>query len=172
ALACLDPDAAARLQPHGAQRIQRALEIVRLTGQPLAASYARRDAAPDSRRYIPIALTPSDRAVLHARIERRFDSMLLAGFVDEVVRLRRHYELTPNLPSMRCVGYRQALEYLEGHCDLPTFRNKGIFATRQLAKRQITWQRNFRENWGDLVELDCLAEHLEETVRQTVAQAL
>ena len=172
ALACLDPDAAARLQPNDAQRIQRALEIVRLTGQPLAASYARRDAAPDSHRYIPIALTPSDRAVLHARIERRFDSMLLAGFVDEVVRLRRHYELTPNLPSMRCVGYRQALEYLEGHFDLPTFRDKGIFATRQLAKRQITWQRNFRENWGDLVELDCLAEHLEETVRQTVAQAL
>lgn len=172
ALARLDPDAAARLQPNDAQRIQRALEIVRLTGQPLAASYAQRDAAPDSHRYIPIALTPSDRAVLHARIERRFDSMLLAGFVDEVVRLRRHYELTPNLPSMRCVGYRQALEYLEGHCDLPTFRDKGIFATRQLAKRQITWQRNFRENWGDLVELDCLAEHLEETVRQTVEQAL
>lgn len=171
-LARLDPDAAARLEPNDAQRIQRALEIVRLTGQPLAASYARRELQADSHRYIPLALTPGDRAVLHARIARRFDTMLLAGFVDEVVALRKHYRLDPNLPSMRCVGYRQALEYLDGYIDLPTMRDKGIFATRQLAKRQITWQRNFRENWGDLVELDCLADDLAARVWTRVEQAL
>jgi tRNA dimethylallyltransferase len=171
-LARLDPDAAARLEPNDAQRIQRALEIVRLTGQPLAASYARREEQADSHRYIPLALTPGDRAVLHARIARRFDTMLLAGFVDEVAALRKHYRLDPNLPSMRCVGYRQALEYLDGYIDLPTMRDKGIFATRQLAKRQITWQRNFRENWGDLVELDCLADDLATRVWTRVEQAL
>lgn len=171
-LARLDPDAAARLEPNDAQRIQRALEIVRLTGQPLATSYARRESAADTHHLIPLALTPSDRAVLHARIERRFDTMLLAGFVDEVEQLRRHYRLDANQPSMRCVGYRQALEYLEGHCSLATFRDKGIFATRQLAKRQITWQRNFRDNWGDLVELDCLAPDLETRVAGEVMARL
>jgi hypothetical protein len=94
-LARLDPDAAARLEPKDAQRIQRALEIVRLTGQPLAASYARRESAADTHRLIPLALTPSDRAVLHARIERRFDAMLLAGFVDEVE------NAAPPLPARR-----------------------------------------------------------------------
>ena len=171
-LARLDAEAAARLEPNDAQRIQRALEIVRLTGEPLAASYARREATPDSHRYIPVALSPGDRAVLHARIEKRFDAMLLAGFVDEVVALRRRYTLDPGLPSMRCVGYRQALEYLEGHCDLQTFRSKGIFATRQLAKRQITWQRNFRENWGDLIEVECLEARLEQRILEIVASRL
>ena len=171
-LARLDAEAAARLEPNDAQRIQRALEIVRLTGEPLAASYARREATPDSHRYIPIALSPGDRAVLHARIEKRFDAMLLAGFVDEVVALRRRYTLDPGLPSMRCVGYRQALEYLEGCCDLQTFRSKGIFATRQLAKRQITWQRNFRENWGDLLEVECLEPDLETRITALVRSRL
>lgn len=171
-LARLDAEAAARLEPNDAQRIQRALEIVRLTGEPLAASYARREATPDSHRYIPVALSPGDRAVLHARIEKRFDAMLLAGFVDEVLALRRRYTLDPGLPSMRCVGYRQALEYLEGHCDLQTFRSKGIFATRQLAKRQITWQRNFRENWGDLIEVECLEARLEQRILEIVASRL
>ena len=141
-LARLDPEAAARLQPRDAQRIQRALEIVRLTGRPLAESYARRSATPDTHRYLPLALMPSDRGALHARIERRFDTMLLAGFVDEVAALREKYHLKPEMPSMRCVGYRQALEYLDGHVSLGTFREKGIFATRQLAKRQITWLGN------------------------------
>jgi len=86
--------------------------------------------------------------------------------------LRRHYRLDASLPSMRCVGYRQALEYLEGHCSLATFRDKGIFATRQLAKRQITWQRNFRENWGDLVEMDCLHPELERQVLDAVLAQL
>ena len=171
-LARLDPTAAARLQPRDAQRIQRALEIVRLTGQPLAASYARREAAADTHRYLPIALMPADRSVLHARIARRFDAMLLAGFVDEVAALRDKYHLTPELPSMRCVGYRQALEYLDGEVSLATFRDKGIFATRQLAKRQLTWQRNFRDNWTDLAEVDSLAADAEAQVRALVEAAL
>lgn len=171
-LARLDPVAAARLEPNDAQRIQRALEIVRLTGQPLAVSHARREEITETHRYIPVALTPSDRSVLHARIARRFDAMLLAGFVDEVKRLRAAYRLDPGLPSMRCVGYRQALDYLDGACDLPTFRDKGIFATRQLAKRQITWQRNFRKNWDDLIEVDCLTHDLEACVRKRVISSL
>ena len=171
-LARLDPDAAARLAPHDAQRIQRALEIVRLTGAPLAEAYARRAAAVATHRFIPVALTPSDRSVLHARIAQRFDAMLAAGFVEEVETLRRRYVLTPEMPSMRCVGYRQALEYLEGRVDHATFRDKGIFATRQLAKRQITWQRNFRDTWGNLAELDSLAADLPERLHRHVAQSL
>ena len=171
-LARLDPEAAARLQPRDAQRIQRALEIVRLTGRPLAESYARRSATPDTHRYLPLALMPSDRSVLHARIERRFDTMLLAGFVDEVAALRDKYHLTPEMPSMRCVGYRQALEYLDGHVSLGTFREKGIFATRQLAKRQITWQRYFRDNWAELIEVDSLAPDAEARVRARVETGL
>ena len=171
-LARLDPEAAARLQPRDAQRIQRALEIVRLTGRPLAESYARRSATPDTHRYLPLALMPSDRSVLHARIERRFDTMLLAGFVDEVAALRDKYHLTPEMPSMRCVGSRQALEYLDGHVSLGTFREKGIFATRQLAKRQITWQRNFRDNWAELIEVDSLAPDAEARVRARVETGL
>ena len=171
-LASLDPEAAARLQPRDAQRIQRALEIVRLTGRPLAESYARRSATPDTHRYLPLALMPSDRSVLHARIERRFDTMLLAGFVDEVAALRDKYHLKPEMPSMRCVGYRQALEYLDGHVSLGTFREKGIFATRQLAKRQITWQRNFRDNWAELIEVDSLAPDAEARVRARVETGL
>ena len=115
---------------------------------------------------------PSDRSVLHARIERRFDTMLLAGFVDEVAALREKYHLKPEMPSMRCVGYRQALEYLDGHVSLGTFREKGIFATRQLAKRQITWQRNFRDNWAELVEVDSLAPDAEARVRALVEAGL
>ncbi len=171
-LARVDPAAAARLQPNDAQRIQRALEIVRLTGRPLADSYARHAHDAGTHRFVPIALAPSDRAALHARIEKRFDAMLLAGFVDEVVALRRRYRLDPDLPSMRCVGYRQALEYLDGRCALATFRDKGIFATRQLAKRQLTWQRNFRDNWDDLIELDCLTAGVEDKVREAVERAL
>ena len=171
-LASLDPEAAARLQPRDAQRIQRALEIVRLTGRPLAESYARRSTTADTHRYLPLALMPSDRGALHARIERRFDTMLLAGFVDEVAALREKYHLKPEMPSMRCVGYRQALEYLDGHVSLGTFREKGIFATRQLAKRQITWQRNFRDNWAELVEVDSLAPDAEARVRALVEAGL
>ena len=152
-LAALDPAAAARLKPTDAQRIQRALEVVRLTGAPLAESMARRTEAAVPYRLIQLALQPSDRAVLHARIAQRFDAMLEAGLIDEVSALRRKYRLHAGLPSMRCVGYRQVWDYLEGRSDRAALREKGIAATRQLAKRQLTWLRA----WEDVAPLDCLA---------------
>jgi len=171
-LARLDPAAAAALKPNDAQRIQRALEIVRLTGRPLAESYARREMSAPPYRFIGVALDASDRSVLHARIEARFDAMLAAGFVDEVRHLRARYSLDPSLPSMRSVGYRQAWDYLDSAIDAPTFRAKGIAATRQLAKRQITWQRKFLEEWPDLHRIDCLQPALHDTVRDTVLAGL
>ncbi len=152
-LAALDSAAAARLKPTDAQRIQRALEVVRLTGAPLAESIARRTEAAVPYRLIQLALQPSDRAVLHARIAQRFDAMLEAGLIDEVSALRRKYRLHAGLPSMRCVGYRQVWDYLEGRSDRAALREKGIAATRQLAKRQLTWLRA----WEDVAPLDCLA---------------
>lgn len=168
----LDPDAAARLEPTDAQRIQRALEIVRLTGRPLAESYARREAGELPCRLLPIALVPSDRSVLHQRIADRFEQMLDGGLLAEVAMLRERYALTPDMPSMRCVGYRQAWAYLDGECDLDTLRFTGIAATRQLAKRQLTWQRQFRENWPDMAELDCLRPDLASAVRDTALRLL
>jgi len=167
----LDPAAAARLEPTDAQRIQRALEIVRLTGRPLADSYAQRAVEPLPFEMLPIALVPSDRSVLHARIERRFDQMLAAGLIDEVRELRARHALDPTMPSMRCVGYRQVWEYLDGRDDYDAMRFKGIAATRQLAKRQLTWQRQFRETWPELVEIDCLRADVADAVA-AVAQRL
>ncbi len=157
-LAALDPAAAVRLHMTDAQRIQRALEIVRLTGRPLAESYARReDGANMQIEFLPIALAPSDRAVLHENIASRFDAMLANGFEDEVRNLRQRYDLRLEMTSMRCVGYRQMWEHIDGAYDHATMRFKGIAATRQLAKRQITWLRQFRDNWPDLIDVDSLA---------------
>ena len=167
-LARLDPASGARLKPNDAQRIQRALEIVRLTGAPLAEGYARRSGATPPWRFIALGLMPSDRAVLHERIARRFDAMLEAGLLDEVAALRRKYRLDADLPSMRCVGYRQAWEYLEGRCDKATLREKAIAATRQLAKRQMTWQRGM----SDVPLLDCLASDLAARVAQAIGERL
>jgi tRNA dimethylallyltransferase len=143
-LARLDPVAAARIEPNHSQRIQRALEIVRLTGRPLDALFAAQSAemAPPAYRYLNLALFPDDRAELHRRIEQRFDAMLAAGLVDELRALRHKYALHPNLPSMRCVGYRQAWDLLEGTLTPAALREQGIAATRQLAKRQMTWLRS------------------------------
>jgi len=167
-LARLDPAAAARLKPTDAQRIQRALEVVRLTGAPLAESLARRSGAAAPYRLIPLALLPSDRAVLHQRIAQRFDAMLAAGLVDEVHALRRKYRLDAGLPSMRCVGYRQVWDHLEGQYDRVALREKGIAATRQLAKRQMTWLRGM----ADVPLLDCLAHDLAAQVAARVGQGL
>ncbi|HEX5126969.1 MAG TPA: tRNA (adenosine(37)-N6)-dimethylallyltransferase MiaA [Rhodocyclaceae bacterium] len=173
ALARLDPAAAARLKPNDAQRIQRALEIVRLTGMPLADSYAQRSAAIEPAvDFLSIALVPSDRAVLHERIGRRFDTMLAQGFEQEVRALRGHYALRLDMTSMRCVGYRQMWEYIDGTSDFDTMRFKGIAATRQLAKRQLTWLRQFKENWSDFVEIDCLRADLQQTVIDACRQWL
>ncbi|HEX4882783.1 MAG TPA: tRNA (adenosine(37)-N6)-dimethylallyltransferase MiaA [Casimicrobiaceae bacterium] len=139
-LARVDPPTAARLDPADAQRIQRALEVVRSTGVPLSALQGRRSAPPLGA-LVAIALLPEDRARLHAAIAQRFDAMLEAGLVDEVAALRRRYALHPDLPSMRAVGYRQAWRFLDGEIDRAGLRASGIAATRQLAKRQITWLR-------------------------------
>ncbi|MBL8471788.1 MAG: tRNA (adenosine(37)-N6)-dimethylallyltransferase MiaA [Rhodocyclaceae bacterium] len=140
-LARLDAAAAARLKPTDAQRIQRALEIVRLTGAPLADAYARRDSAELPVRLAAIGLVPDQRAPLHAAIGRRFEAMLAAGLVEELRALREKYALDAGMPSMRCVGYRQAWEFLDGDIDRRALLDKGTAATRQLAKRQLTWLR-------------------------------
>ncbi len=155
-LAALDPAAAARLNPNDAQRIQRALEIVLLSGRPLAESYARREAPGPAVDYLPLALQPGDRSVLHARIAERFDAMLAAGLEEELRSLRARYALSPEMSSMRCVGYRQMWDYLDGRLDRQGLREAGIAATRQLAKRQITWLRQFSENWPGMQNFDCL----------------
>ena len=140
-LARIDPKTAARLAPNDSQRIQRALEVFRATGVPISALHtAPKAVLPFAMK--AFALIPADRAVLHAKIAARFDEMLAAGFVGEVESLRKRYALAPTLPSMRCVGYRQAWEYLDGKIDHAAFREKGTAATRQLAKRQLTWLRS------------------------------
>jgi len=137
----VDPATAARLAPNDAQRIQRALEVWTMTGRPLSAFHARGAAPADAGRWPLIALEPDSRAWLHERIARRFDAMLAAGFVDEMHRLRQRPTLRPEMPSMRCVGYRQAWAALDSG-RLDALRETGIAATRQLAKRQITWLRS------------------------------
>ena len=141
-LARVDPLTAARLAPTDAQRIQRALEVHRLSGQPISALQGRREAPTGTLGpTLPIALVPADRALLHEAIARRFQAMLDAGLVDEVRELRQRFALDPALPSMRCVGYRQAWQFLDGTLSMAQLRDAGIAATRQLAKRQLTWLR-------------------------------
>ncbi|KAG0751103.1 hypothetical protein G6F24_014638 [Rhizopus arrhizus] len=145
-LAKVDPGAAARIHATDPQRIQRALEVYRLTGTPISEWQRRPGVAPLPVRTLKLILAPRDRAVLHQRIEARFDLMLAQGFLDEVRALRAMPEMARvqaplDLPAVRAVGYRQAWEYLDGEGDAARFRDKAIFATRQLAKRQLTWLR-------------------------------
>lgn len=139
-LAEVDPVTAARLAPNDSQRIQRALEVYRVSGQPLSFFHTPKAAHP-AKAWPLVSLEPADRAWLHARIAQRFDAMLAGGFLAEVEALRARGDLHPYLPAMRCVGYRQAWEALDGTSPLAELRDKGIAATRQLAKRQITWLR-------------------------------
>jgi tRNA dimethylallyltransferase len=155
----LDPVTAARLPPTDAQRIQRALEVFQLTGQPLSTLQGRRvPAAPALGATVAVALLPADRACLHAAIAARFDRMLAEGLVDELAALRSRYELHAHLPSMRTVGYRQAFEYLEGRIDARELREKGVAATRQLAKRQLTWLRSTAATSFDSASADLAAQ--------------
>ena len=141
-LAGVDPRSAQRISPGDSQRIQRALEVWRLTGKPLSALHgAAKSELPF--RLKAFALVPRDRPELHRRIAARFAAMLQAGLVDEVKALRRNYRLTPGMPSMRAVGYRQVWQYLEGDIDAATLAERAVVATRQLAKRQLTWLRRF-----------------------------
>ncbi len=149
-LRALDPDAADRIHPNDPQRIQRALEVHRITGRPISAFQAEQNAQPLADRILRLAVAPGDRERLHARIAERFDAMLAAGLVDEVAALRERPGLHPQLPSMRAVGYRQAWQYLDGELDAKGLRERGIIATRQLAKRQLTWLRGMRDvRWFD-----------------------
>jgi len=149
-LAALDPAGAVAINPNHSQRIQRALELVRLTGRPLAELHAdaHHDSAADSvtrrpaHHLLSLALYPDDRAALHQRIAERFQQMLDQGLVNEVAALRKKYTLTPTLTAMRCVGYRQSWDYLDGRISHPQLLDQGIAATRQLAKRQLTWLRS------------------------------
>jgi tRNA dimethylallyltransferase len=147
----IDPAAAQRLAPTDAQRIGRALEVFRLTGTPMSALLGQTSAALPYR-VLQLALVPTDRLLLHQRIAERFDAMLAGGLIDELAALRTRYDLNADLPSMRAVGYRQTWAYLENQIDSHALREQGIAATRQLAKRQLTWLRS----WPDLVTLDSL----------------
>ena len=174
-LALVDAETAARLEPTDTQRIQRAMEIYRITGQPMSAlikkplSSRERGWGEGALPYhiTPIALVPSDRAQLHARIATRFKAMLELGLLDELRTLREKYPLHPDLPSMRCVGYRQAWQFLAGEINEAELLDKGIAATRQLAKRQLTWLRGM----PDKIEFDCLAHDLEQQIFAAVRPA-
>jgi tRNA dimethylallyltransferase len=137
----VDPATAGRVKSADAQRIQRALEVYEIAGRPLSELHGARESGDTLGPAIAVALIPGDRARLHDQIAARFDAMLAAGLVAELAELRTRQALTSELPSMRCVGYRQAWEFLDSRIDAATLRAKGIAATRQLAKRQFTWLR-------------------------------
>ena len=166
-LAKVDAETATRLHATDTQRIQRAMEIYLLTGQPMSELIKQQEQEPLPFRILPIALIPSDRAVLHQRIAVRFADMLKQGLVDELRGLREKYLLHREMTSMRCVGYRQAWEYMEGEIDEAGLLEKGIAATRQLAKRQLTWLRS-TENVG----VDCLSAGFELQIRQMIEKEL
>ena len=149
-LAEVDPDAAARIHPNDPQRIQRALEVYALTGSTLSQLHAAgREAAPGDR-FLKIILAPQDRALLHVRIRQRFEQMLEQGFLDEVRALRARGDLHAELPSMRAVGYRQAWDYLDGKLSGEEWVERAVIATRQFAKRQMTWLRSeTNSHWVD-----------------------
>jgi tRNA dimethylallyltransferase len=152
-LAKIDPAVAAKIQPNDAQRIERAIEVYRISGQSMSALRAQSSKHELPFNILKIALMPSERAVLHQRIADRFRLMLAQGFIKEVQQLLALYpQLTAESPSMRCVGYRQTLAYLNGEIDLKTLGEQGVFATRQLAKRQLTWLRGMSDNHV----VDCL----------------
>lgn len=165
-LARIDPPTAARLKPNDAQRIQRALEIFELTGKPMSELLARAPKQELPFELLQISLEPSQRGALHERIARRFDAMLEGpdNLLEEVQRLRARGDLHLGLPSMRCVGYRQAWECLDGMYGLDDLREKGIAATRQLAKRQLTWLRAMPER----IVVDCLDADAPQRVAEQV----
>ena len=168
-LALIDPETALRLMPNDAQRIQRALEVFEITGESMSSLFAKQTSEALPYNLLKIALIPSDRKVLHARIEARFEQMLQASLVDEVKALIAKYPtLTAESTAMRCVGYRQALEHLAADYDLLELRDRGVFATRQLAKRQLTWLRGM----NDMIEIDCLQTDLNALVLREIRQFL
>jgi tRNA dimethylallyltransferase len=167
-LARVDAATAARLAPNDAQRIQRALEIYRVSGRPMSELIRQTAEASLPFRPVAIGLVPGDRGVLHRRIEARFDAILANGLVEELRSLRERYPLRAELPSMRCVGYRQAWQFIDGELTDAELRDRGIFATRQLAKRQLTWLRSM----SDVHLFDCLHEGFDARVLEFTSNAL
>ncbi len=170
-LAELDPATAARLKPNDSQRIQRAIEIIELSGQTMSSLLAKAPKQELPFKLLPLAMEPSDRSVLHARIAARFDAMLdpvHGGLIAEVQALRARGDLHADMTSMRCVGYRQTWDYLDGAYDLATLRDLSIFATRQLAKRQLTWLRSMK----DRIIIDCNDGEATNKVMAEVRKAL
>ena len=169
-LAKVDPVTAERLQPADAQRISRALEVFRISGQAISSFHTARKlpaGAAASQSELLISLEPTERSWLHQRIKQRFDAMLASGLLDEVRALRARGDLGADLPSMRCVGYRQAWEALEGLWPMSELRDKGIFATRQLAKRQLTWLRAMPQRRVVACDAPDALAHVLALVRQT-----
>lgn len=149
-LAEVDPVSARRIHPNDPQRLMRALEVYYASGKSMSALWSEQQPETFPWRVLSIALSPADRSVLHARIEKRFAAMLSEGLIDEVAALRKRNDLHLDLPSMKSVGYRQVWEYLDGKYDYPTLKERGVIATRQLAKRQLTWLRSWSNlNWID-----------------------
>ena len=170
-LTMVDAETAARLAPNDTQRIQRAMEVFRITGQSMSSLLASDTHSPTNTlpyQIISIALVPSDRSQLHARIATRFNNMMTEGLLDEVRVLRKKYSLNPNMTSMRCVGYRQAWQYLDGEITEAALLETGIAATRQLAKRQLTWLRSSQIDFA----VDCLAPDLYARVSESLALRL
>jgi tRNA dimethylallyltransferase len=164
----VDPDTAARLHPNDAQRIQRALEVHALTGQPISRLQRQPTAEPRPHRLVKVAVYPGDRGELHRRIEQRFEQMLAQGFVDEVDDLRSRADLHRDLPAMRSVGYRQVWDYLDGTIRSDELAYRGVVATRQFARRQLTWLR--REE--HLIWLDSADAAVHDQLRQQIDDVL
>ena len=164
-LAIVDSEAAARIHPNDPQRISRALEVYRLTGIPLS-QWMKQPTRELPYKPILLGLVPSDRGILHERIARRFEYMLKSGLVEEVRQLYQRGDLTIDKPAIRAVGYRQVWQYLSGELDYQSMREKGIVATRQLAKRQLTWQRSMPQ----LNNIDYLNKDLATVVLKILEQ--
>ncbi len=160
-LAAVDPVAAERIHPNDPQRLSRALEVFELTGRPMSELWQENAQQGLPYRLIKIAVAPTDRADLHERIAQRFHLMLEQGLVEEVERLYLRGDLSPQLPSIRCVGYRQVWQYLEGELSYAQMSEKGVIATRQLAKRQFTWLRSERNlQWFSTFETNLMEKML------------
>ncbi|MCW8331815.1 tRNA (adenosine(37)-N6)-dimethylallyltransferase MiaA [Photobacterium sp. SDRW27] len=161
----IDPVSGARIHPNDPQRLSRALEVFRISGKTLT-ELTKTQGESLPYKVHQFAITPKDRAVLHQRIEQRFDKMIEAGFEQEVRALYERGDLHPDLPSIRCVGYRQMWDYLDGNCDLEEAVFRGICATRQLAKRQITWLRGWKDlTWLDSSDVDAALQTVTNSVR-------
>jgi tRNA dimethylallyltransferase len=160
----VDPKAAKKIHPNDAQRIQRALEVFMLTGKTISELCGKKKEEASLYEFINIAIAPKDRKLLHERIERRFEDMLKRGFIDEVKALYGREDLNRDLPAMRAVGYRQVWDYLAGDLDFEQMKYKAIVATRQLAKRQLTWLRS----WPNVCWFDSEALNLVEEIYKLI----